>query len=73
MWEALCAYSRGGMRGGKGWYVPPQTNQEPDFGFPEGRLHQTEKASIVHLKQIKTLIWDSPKGDYTKRKGLNVR
>ena len=55
---------------GKGSYFPLQKNQNPDFGFPEGRPHQTERAGIFHLKKIKTLILDSPKGDYTRRKGL---
>ena len=42
-------------------------SQNPDFGFPEGRLHQTERAGISHLKKVKTWILDSPKGDYTRR------
>ena len=28
---------------------PPQKSQNLDFGFPEGRLHQTERAGILHL------------------------
>ena len=54
---------------GKGRSFPFQKSQNLDFGFPEGRLHQTERAGIFYLAKVKTLIWDSPKGDYTRRKG----
>ena len=29
--------------------IPLTKSQNPDFGFPEGRLHQTERAGIFHL------------------------
>ncbi len=51
-------------------YFPPQQSKNLDLGFPAGRLHQTERAGIFHFKKVKTLILDSPKGDYTRRKGL---
>ena len=30
----------------KGRYSPPKKSKNLDFGFPEGRLHQTERAGI---------------------------
>ena len=44
----------------------PQNN---NFGFPTGRLHQTERAGISHLEKVKAFILDSPQGDYTRRRG----
>ncbi len=37
-------------------------SQNPDLGFPEGRLHQTERAGIFHITKDWTLILDSPQG-----------
>ena len=50
-------------------YFPPKKSKNLDLGFPKGRLHQTERAGVFHLEKVKTLIWDSPQGDYTRRKG----
>ena len=33
-------------------------------------LGQGKMAGISHLKTVKTLKMDSPKGDYTRRKGM---
>ena len=29
--------------------IPLTKSQNPDFGFPEGRLHQTERAGIAEM------------------------
>jgi hypothetical protein len=50
-------------------YFPPQKSKHPENGFPEGRLHQPGGAGIFHLKKVKILKMDSPKGDYTSREG----
>ena len=57
---------------GKCGYFLPQRSKNPDLGFPAGRIHQTESAGISHLKTVKTLMLDSPQGDYTRRKRASI-
>ena len=60
---------KGAYTRGKG-LVSPLKSQSLDNCFPEGRLRQTDRAGIFHLRNIKTMRMDSPEGDYTRRKGL---
>jgi len=36
---------------------------------PQAAATQTHRAGIFHLKKVKILKMDSPKGDYTRREG----
>jgi len=54
---------------GKGRYFHLNNNQNPEHGFPAGRIHQVERAGIFHINKIKTLNMDSPQGEYTHGKG----
>jgi len=57
---------------GKGWDLSLQTSKSPGNGFPEGQIHQTDRPGMFHLKHVKQLKMDYPKGAYTRQNGAGI-